>query len=402
MSDRFAATPRSASYDGLPLAATKPAKRLVLFAPNLFGGGAERSLARLATHWAGQERDVTLVTLAPVSPADAPLPASVQRVGLGLTADARGLAGAVRNNLRRVRAVRDTFRASRPDVVVSFIEQANVLALLAARPLDVPVVIGERTDPARHPVGRLWHWLRKRTYPRCAALVVLTKTIAGQMCECVGGRPIVVIPNGVAKPVPMSIHVPVTPDTFAILGVGRLDRAKGFDRLIEAFARIADRHQQWRLVIVGDGPERQRLVEQIESFRLQTRIDLPGHVSNPSPWYARADLFALPSRYEGFPNALLEAMAHGKPVIAFDGPSAVRDVIRDRVDGLLVPDDDVPAFAAALSGLMSDSDRRKRMATSARAIVSRFPLEAFYQRWDAVIDAAAGGDFSQLSGTVSE
>jgi glycosyltransferase involved in cell wall biosynthesis len=374
------------------------AKRLFLFAPNLNGGGAERVLARLAAHWAGQGREVTLVTLAAASPEDFPLPPQVRRVGLGLTADSGGLLGAVRNNLRRVRAVRAALREARPEVVVSFIEQANVLALLAARPLRVPVVISERTDPARHPVSRLWDFLRRRTYPWCAALVVLTREIAEKMRPVVRRRPVVVIPNGVTAPA-----VERTSEaTLVILGVGRLDEAKGFDRLVEAFARVAERFPQWRLVIIGEGPKRAGLERTVAARGLSGRIELPGRAADPAAWYGRADVFALPSRYEGFPNALLEAMAAGLPAVAFDEPSAVREVIRHGEDGLLVPDGDVASFAESLALLMSQPERRTRMGEAAREVVTRFSLDAFYGRWDAVIDAAADGDFRQLSRATGE
>lgn len=374
------------------------ALRLVLFAPNLSGGGAERTLARLAAHWAGQGRDVTLVTLAAESAEDFPVPPGVRRVGLELTADSGGLVGAIRNNLRRVRATREAFRAALPDVIVSFIEQANVLALLAARPLGIPVVISERTDPARHPVSRLWGFLRRRTYPCCAALVVLTEEIAERMTPVAGGRPVVVISNGVAVPtIPRGSGRSQT-----ILGVGRLDPAKGFDRLIEAFARVAGRSPQWDLVILGEGPQRRHLEGLVAHHELGDRVKLPGRTADPSTWYAAVSLFALPSLYEGFPNALLEAMSCGLPAVAFDGPSAVRQVIRHGTDGLLVPQGDVLVFSSSLELLMDDPERCRRIGEAAREVVTRFSLDAFFARWDAVVDAAAGGDFSQVSRAPSE
>ncbi len=377
---------------------TRRADRLALFAPNLSGGGAERTLARLATHWADQGREVTLVTLAEVSPDDFPVPNSVRRVGLGLTADSSGLLGAVRNNLRRVREVRAAFREARPEVVVSFIEQANVLALLAARPLALPVVISERTDPARHPVSRFWGFLRRRTYPRCAALVVLTDEIAEGMRPIVGGRPVVVVPNGIA---PATVAA-AQGRSRTVLGVGRLENAKGFDRLVEAFAVVAGRSPNWTLVIVGEGPQRELLERLVIERGLTGRVNLPGRSADPSEWYARAGVFALPSRYEGFPNALLEAMSHGLPAVAFDGPAAVRRVIRDGIDGRLVPDGEIGRFAEAAEELMAGDDRRRSMGEAAREVVTRFSREAFFARWDEMVDAAATGDFSQVSGATGE
>src|SRR5690606_22684906 len=228
MSKGLAATANES--DSSPSAA---ARRLVLFAPNLHGGGAERILAVLASHWADQGRDVTLVTLAAATPHDFPIANTVRRVGLGLTGESKGPLSAIRQNLRRIAAIRNAFVGMQPQVIVSFIEQANILALFAARPLGVPVVISERTDPTRHRVGRIWSWLRKRTYRRCAALVVLTDEIAVAMRPIARSRPIVVIPNGVSPP-----SVPRLPeeqrDVRTVLGVGRLSHEKGWERLVSA------------------------------------------------------------------------------------------------------------------------------------------------------------------------
>ncbi|MBA3312205.1 MAG: glycosyltransferase family 4 protein [Planctomycetaceae bacterium] len=375
--------------------------RLTLFAPNLSGGGAERTLARLATRWAEQDCDVTLITLAAVSPDDFPLPANVHRLGLALTADSHGVLGAVRSNLRRISAIRAAFVAARPDVIVSFIEQANVLALLAARTLDVPVVISERTDPSRHFAGRPWEFLRRRVYHRCAALVVLTEEIADSLRPIVHGRPVVVIPNGVATP-RVGEEANGNDRRPLVTAVGRLDGAKGYDRLIEAFASIAGGHPEWRLTIVGEGPQRTVLQRQIIEAGLAERVELVGRVSDPSDFFAKASLFVLPSRYEGFPNALLEAMAAGLPAVAFDGPASVRQIVRDKVDGLLVPDGDVTAFAACLEELMQDEELRRSLGAAARDVVDRFSLDAFFRRWDELISSAVKTNFSQPSCLKSE
>jgi len=371
---------------------------LLLFAPNLSGGGAERVLARLANHWAEALDDVTVVTLADVSDDDFPLSPNVRRIALGLTGDSRGLIGAFCGNWRRVATLRRVLRETRPDVVVSFIEQANVLALLAARPLPIPVVISERTDPSRHRAGRVWEFLRRYVYHRCTALVVLTDDIARQLRPIVRNRPVVVIPNGVAAP---DSRTSLTERKDLLVAIGRLDAAKGYDRLLEAFARAAARNRSWRLTIVGEGPLREDLERQTSQLRLDDRVQFPGRL-DPASELASASIFALTSRYEGFPNALLEAMAAGVPAVAFDGSSAVRQIIRDGVDGLLVPDGDVSGFAEALSRLISDDDQRRAMGEAARDVVNRFSLDDFFRRWDDVVATAANQKNSQPSRGKSE
>ena len=122
-----------------------------------------------------------------------------------------------------------------------------------------------------------------------------------------------------------------------VVAMGRLSPEKGFDLLIDAFARLAAQHADWRLEIAGEGPERDALQRQIDAAGLQPQVQLVGWVSDPERFLSRSALFVMSSRYEGFPVALLEAMACGVPVISFDCDSGPREIIRPDVDGVLVP-----------------------------------------------------------------
>src|ERR1700733_4389767 len=170
-----------------------------------------------------------------------------------------------------------------------------------------------------------------------------------------------------------------------LAAMGRLDYQKGFDLLIDAFARAAEGQPDWSLVILGEGPERRRLEEQIHTRGLEPRVQLLGWVSDPSRVLRDCDAFVLSSRYEGFPNALLEAMALGLPAVAVDCPSGPADIIRSEVDGLLVPLGSVPALTTALRRLMCDEKLRHRLGREAVQVVGRFSSERYYARWEAVL-----------------
>ena len=137
-----------------------------------------------------------------------------------------------------------------------------------------------------------------------------------------------------------------------VVAAGRLHRQKGFDLLLEAFA-IARAEVDCRLVILGEGPERAALTATAERLGLAYDIDMPGFADNPFPLMRRAGAFVLSSRWEGFPNALVEAMACGAPVIAADCPSGPREILGDGRYGMLVPPENPRALGQALIAMLT-------------------------------------------------
>jgi glycosyltransferase involved in cell wall biosynthesis len=164
--------------------------------------------------------------------------------------------------------------------------------------------------------------------------------------------------------------------------VGRLSPEKGFDVLVRAFARIAPWFPDWTLQILGTGPQRGQLEDLADSLGVRDNVRWAGWVEEPESALLESGVFVLPSRYEGFPNALLEAMACGLPCIASACDSGPAEIIRDGVDGLLVPPENVDALADALRQLVSDEDKRARLGRHAVEVTSRFSREAFFGRWE--------------------
>jgi len=362
-------------------------RKLALVIHALNTGGAERVMAAMADHWAEQDADVTLITLDTAETDRFPLDARVRRVGLGLMHASRFPWQAVWNNVARIRRLRQAIRDSGAEQVVSFTDNMNVLALLASVGRDWKVIIAERNDPRQQKMGRGWELLRRLTYPRCTALVVQTQSVAKYAPRLVRKRPVYVVPNAVMPPPERSNagHL-AHRDHRMVAAMGRLTGQKGLDLLIEAFARIADRHPNWTLRIAGDGEERGNLACLAESLGLTQRVDFCGWVDEPVAFLQEADLFVLSSRYEGFPNALLEAMACGLPVISTDCDSGPREIVRHEADGLLVPTEDVDELAQAMDRLMANRADRERLGGSAVDVVARFGCGAFFARWEDVLN----------------
>ncbi len=185
---------------------------------------------------------------------------------------------------------------------------------------------------------------------------------------------------------------PRTPrDRHTLVAMGRLVPQKGFDLLLRAFAQCAATYSDWTLRLLGEGAEEKNLRALASELGIGDQVEFAGLVRNAHVVLHRADLFVLSSRFEGMPNALLEAMACGLPVVSFDCPSGPRDVIRHGVDGLLVPPENVEDLATALDQLMSSESERKRLGSSARAVVERFSLERVLRMWDEALTAAIAG-----------
>jgi glycosyltransferase involved in cell wall biosynthesis len=354
--------------------------RIVLVIASLTSGGAERVMTTLANHWASRGRDVALLTLDDGS--DPPFyslhPGVVHRP-LG---DAGGrVPGGLGRGVRRVAALRDRIAEERPNAVISFIDQTNVLTLLATRGFGCPVIVSERVDPHLHRIATRWEVLRNVLYPTASSLVVQTGTARDYFSPRIQSRARV-IPNPVLEPADRSRDDGHRQAGHTIVAMGRLTRQKGYDLLIDAFGRLASRFPDWRLCIFGEGPEREALERQRDGLGLGERVRLPGTTRRPLDKMRAGDLFVLPSRFEGFPNVLGEAMACGMPVIACDCPSGPSQLIRNEVDGLLVPPERVDLLSPALERLMARPEERARLAAHAPAVLTRYGLQRVAALWE--------------------
>jgi GalNAc-alpha-(1->4)-GalNAc-alpha-(1->3)-diNAcBac-PP-undecaprenol alpha-1,4-N-acetyl-D-galactosaminyltransferase len=365
-------------------------QRILFLVSSMQGGGAERVAALLCNNWAARGHRVTLMpTFSGRGECIYPLD---QRVRLDYLADRLGTTRQSGwNKMRRLWALRRIIHLDRPDVVVSFLPHVNVAAILAALGSEVPVIVSERTYPPMLPLSRTMERLRRWSYPRAAAVVMQTEQGRKWLEAMTPDARAYIIPNPVVYPLPVGVPQ-LAPDTVVaegreiLLAVGRLGEEKRFDRVVDAFARLADRYPSWDLVILGEGAQREDLEARREQLGVGARIHLPGRVGNLSDWYRRASLYVMSSRFEGFPNTLLEAMAHGLPAVSVDCETGPRDIIRQGIDGLLVPPDDgAEGLARALEALIADPDRREQMAAAAVEVRERFSMDHIAAQWDRIL-----------------
>jgi len=362
--------------------------RLALVISSLSLGGAERVMSIMANYWAERGWPISLITLDVAANDFYSLHAAVQRVALGVSGVSATPVEAIRSNARRVARLRQTIRTIRPDAIISFLAPTTMLTVLAARREGVPVIVSDRTDPTQYRLGRFWSWVRRMVYPHASAVVVQTPEVKRWAERVVPADIVHTIPNPVVatrRRESTAAHAAQKGSAYQIVAMGRLHSDKGFDDLIQAFARANGRQKGWRLVVLGEGPERQRLEALADTLGVADSVSLPGRVQEPDIILRQSDLFVLSSRYEGFPNALLEAMAVGLPVIAADCPSGPRHIVRHGIDGLLVPPGDIDAMARAMIDVLGNEQLRTALADRAVDVFDRFGIDRVMTEWDRLL-----------------
>lgn len=364
---------------------------IVLYIHSLTAGGAERVAATLASGWARDETQVVVVTNGAEEDDFYVLDRRVRRVAMGLSGRPKWPLAGVLMNCRRVWALRQEIRRTQPCALVGFMPTANILCWLASMGMRVRVVGSEHAYPPALALSSGWARLRRLAYRRVHCVTAPTQAGAEHIRKETGARAVHAIPNPIPFPLPES-PPRLDPDEFRkddppeklLLAAGRLHREKGYDMLLHAFSRVADRHPEWRLVILGEGRERASLSRLRQELGLDTRVDIPGACGNLSAWYESADLFTLTSRSEGFGNSLAEALAHGLPAVAVDCPTGPREILRHEVDGLLVPCGDTAALAGALDRAMASQSLRASFAARAVEARKRFHPERIVGQWNAL------------------
>jgi N-acetylgalactosamine-N,N'-diacetylbacillosaminyl-diphospho-undecaprenol 4-alpha-N-acetylgalactosaminyltransferase len=363
--------------------------------PSLSGGGAER-VATLLVPVLGRHFEVELALLEDRRSYALPDGISVTAFSPPLAGPAAHIARIPRHVWRLARLV----RKSRARVVLSFMEQANVINCLASYPTGHRAVISQRVEPRRQFAGKgvLGRSIRSASgwlYPRASQVVAVSGGVRQVLLDDYHLVPerVTTIPNPVDTAM-LALQAGAEPALELppryLLHVGRLRLAqKGQDTLLSAFRSLRERFADLGLVLVGQGRDRARIEDRIRELRLSDAVVLAGWQENVAALMARAEVFVFPSRYEGWPNALVEAMACGCPVVAADCPTGPREIVGESEHGVLVPPEDPDALARALERLLSDASLRERYAEAALRRVREFAVEEIGARYLRVLEAVA-------------
>ena len=327
--------------------------KIALFTVSLEVGGAERVLVTLANRFAVLGHTVQVVLMKPLGELRKELCPEVRIVDLNTYR-------AVRTVLPLVRYL----RRERPDALLSTLSQPNLVAILARRLARVPtrVVVREANTPTREfglalkPKDRIVPALIARLYRQADATVAVSRGVQQDLMRLTGlpeSRAPCIYNPVITERLLRLREEPVIHPWFeagappVVLAVGRMTSQKDYPTLLRAFAQVRQNHPA-RLLILGEGELHADLWRLVQVLGITDAVAMPGYEPNPFAYMRRARVFVLSSRYEGLPNALIQAMACGCPVVSTDCPSGPREILDGGRYGALVPVGDVDALAVAI------------------------------------------------------
>lgn len=280
----------------------------------------------------------------------------------------------------RVLFLREIVREKRPDVVISFLTELNLVTILACSKMQCKIVVSERNDPSK--TRKSLSLARKLLYPRADKIVFQTQSIRDYFKGPISKKGIVI-----ANPIN-----PNLPDVYKgkrekkIVMVGRLNKQKNYTLAFDAFASIVDKIPGYELYVYGDGNSKQELQNYIIQIKMIKKIHLKGHISNLFNEIRKAAVYVMSSDYEGMPNALMEAMALGIPTISTDhGGGGARTLISSYNNGILIPIRDKEALAKAILLVINNQDLSEKISYNGQKVRLDYSIENIVEKWQNLI-----------------
>ena len=358
-------------------------KKVLILIPRMGGGGAERVVSIIANSLAEQfsVQITTLVSNESFYKLENTVKLTSAQYKINRANKITRLGSMGKNFISSIFFTRRVIQEYKPDIVFSLLEEMDIVTCIATRGLNgFKWICSERNDPTRR--NKSLQRVLEKIYQNCDMLVCQSKTVADYYSivkkKCV-------IPNPVdLDNYPMRVGESAPPK---IVAVGRLVPQKNIEMLIEAFSIIEKKYPNVSVTVYGEGPEREKLENQITMLKLGNKIFLPGANRNVLETIRDAAIFAFPTNYEGFPNVLVEAIAMGIPVVSTDFATGVAKEIVDENVGLVVPCCDTKAFAEAMDVLLSSPEKRRQIRYMSRKAIEPFAVEKVIVKWKQLIES---------------
>ena len=359
-------------------------KTIAFVIPSLSSGGAERVVSTLSNEMV-KDYNVVIINFA----ANTPFYPLDDRIKLRYCRDkiepSQNSWESLKLNYGLYQRLSAIFKMEKVDVGIGFMTAANVITILAAKANKLPVIISERIDPNHSETNFIWKHIKKWLYPKTDYLIVQTEQIKKFFVRRVSESKVRILPNPLSSDLCPNNNGNSKRKNI-ILNVGRLSNQKGQDILIKAFANLNP--LEWELVIVGEGPKREAYEKLIEDFGMEERILLVGQIKDISKYYRSAKIFAFTSHFEGFPNALIEAMFMGLACISTDCPTGPSELISNGENGFLIKVNDEKVLSEKLRILIKSQKLIESYSKAAQKSVQKFKAENVSKEWKRIISLA--------------
>lgn len=346
--------------------------RIVLVMPTLMQGGAERVMSVLANEWVKKGHEVFLVLLVQ-NEIFYTLDEKVHCVFLGKD-NYKNSIDRVLNRIFLFFKFRRFVKKEKPDFVLSFLDQYNIFVIISTLFLKLRLFVSDRSNPL-YKIPFSIEILKRILYRNATGIIAQTSLARKILYIKTKHKNIQVISNPLVR---RKQKVEVVRDKI-ILNVGRMVEEKAQHYLMDMMVNI--NNPDWKLVILGDGPLRSEIEAKIEKCNLNSRIELGGQVKNVNKWFDKSSIFVFSSISEGFPNALVEAMAAGLPCVSFDCDAGPRDLINDGKNGFLVPVGNIDLFSEKVKSLIDNDDLRNQIGSQAIKIQNELNVESIAEKY---------------------
>ena len=352
-------------------------RHIAFYIGSLHKGGAERVFVNLAEYFYEQGYQVTIVTQYQYEN-EYTYSEGIVRILSDLTPWEEG--NRLSNILRRHRKLRRIWKIQKPDLVLSCIGKNNFMAILTTLFLKTKVVVSVVGEPTEEYYTGVMRFLAKTLFLLADGIVLQTKE-ASRFFPVKIRNKAVILKNSLN---PAFIKERFEGDREkVIVSVGRLDANKNQALLLRAFLAIAEEYPDYRVILYGEGEERAKLEQIVKEAGLRSRIGLPGVTTDVVKAIYKASVFVLTSNTEGMPNALIEAMALGLPVISTDCPcGGPKDLIQQKENGILIPVHDEKALQVALRFLLDNPEHAQEMGRKAATIQKELDPAVTNQAWE--------------------
>ena len=357
-------------------------KTIAFYIGSLCKGGAERVITNLANHFYRNNYCVYVVTKF-ISEDEYELQDGIIRV----VADISGLEitnNRIVNLYRRIAKMRSIWKEINPNIIVSFIGKNNFMTITSSRMLRIPVIVSVRSAPRREYEGIIKWNMAKILFQLTQGVILQTNQAKKEFSRAIQKKAVIL-----SNPLNHDFvdRTFVSKKKKEIVAVGRIDNNKNQEMLILAFMKIEKEYPKWKLKLIGDGEKKQLLQDLVNENKLIDRIEFTGRQNDIYELIKDSSIFVLPSKMEGMPNALIEAMALGIACISTDCPSGgPADLINNDENGYLIEVDNEEELIFRLKYLMNHEEEVLRVGRNAKKSMEKYHPDFVYQEWQEYIE----------------